>query len=144
MDPWVIWIIAAVALAAGEIGTAGFVLAPFAAGALLAALAALVGVPFGASVAVFLVASVAALTLLRPIAKRHTRMPPQIRTGTDRLLGQQAMVLERIANDEAVGCVRLDGEVWTARAYDEDVVIPAGEKVQVVAIKGATALVTEV
>ena len=52
------------------------------------------------------------------------------------------MVLERIANDEGVGCVRIDnGEVWTARSYSEDEVIEAGERVEVVEIRGATALV---
>ena len=53
-----------------------------------------------------------------------------------------AIVLERIANDEGVGCVKIDGgEVWTARSYDEDEVIDAGERVEVVEIRGATALV---
>ena len=37
------------------------------------------------------------------------------------------MVVERIANDEGVGCVRIDGEIWTARAYDDDDVIEAGQ-----------------
>jgi membrane protein implicated in regulation of membrane protease activity len=50
-------------------------------------------------------------------------------------------VLERIANDEGVGCVRIGGEVWTARSYDDDEVIDAGERVEVVEIRGATALV---
>ena len=53
------------------------------------------------------------------------------------------MVLERIANDEDVGCVRIGGEVWTARSYDDEEVIEAGRKVQVVEIRGATALVSE-
>jgi membrane protein implicated in regulation of membrane protease activity len=53
------------------------------------------------------------------------------------------MVLERIANDEGVGCVKIDGEVWTARAYEEDTVIEAGTPVQVIEIRGATALVSE-
>jgi membrane protein implicated in regulation of membrane protease activity len=39
--------------------------------------------------------------------------------------------------------VKIDGEVWTARAYDEDEVIEAGKRVQVIQIKGATALVSE-
>ncbi len=53
------------------------------------------------------------------------------------------MVLERIANDEGVGVVKIDGEVWTARSYEDDQVIPAGQRVQVVEIRGATALVSE-
>ena len=79
---------------------------------------------------------------LRPVARRHRRLPPPIRTGAAALVGKRAMVLERIANDEGVGCVRIEsGEVWTARSYAEDDVIEAGERVEVVEIKGATALV---
>jgi membrane protein implicated in regulation of membrane protease activity len=52
-------------------------------------------------------------------------------------------VVERIANAEGVGCVRLDGEIWTARAYDDDEVFEPGTRVQVLEIRGATALVSE-
>jgi len=54
------------------------------------------------------------------------------------------LVVERITNAEAGGATRIEnGEVWTARAYDEDHVIDAGARVEVVEIRGATALVTE-
>jgi membrane protein implicated in regulation of membrane protease activity len=78
---------------------------------------------------------------VRPIARRHLYQPPQLRTGTAALVGRTAIVLERIHNDEGVGCVRLEGEVWTARSYDEDLVIEPGTRVQVVEIRGATAMV---
>ena len=70
-------------------------------------------------------------------------MPPQIRTGTDALIGKHAVVLERIENYEGVGCVKIDGEVWTARSLHDDEVIERGTRVEVVDIKGATALVSE-
>ena len=143
MDPWVLWLIAAVVLAVGEIATMGFFLAPFAAGALVAALVSASGTGTAITLIVFLLVSIIALAALRPIARSHKRMPPQIRTGTAALVGRHAMVVERIANNEGVGCVKLDGEVWTARAYDEDDVIEEGKRVQVVEIRGATALVTE-
>jgi membrane protein implicated in regulation of membrane protease activity len=143
MDPWVLWLIAAVLLAVGEIATMGFFLAPFAAGALLAALVSGAGGGTTVSLIVFLVVSVVALGALRPLARAHKRQPALSRTGTAALVGKHAMVLERIANDEGVGCVRLDGEVWTARAYDEDDVIEQGKRVQVIEIRGATALVSE-
>jgi membrane protein implicated in regulation of membrane protease activity len=143
MDPWVLWLIAAVLLAIGEIATMGFFMAPFAAGALLAALTSAAGAGTAISLIVFLVVSVVALAALRPVARAHRRQPALSRTGTAALVGRQAMVLERIANDEGVGCVRLDGEVWTARAYDEDEVIEQGKRVQVIEIRGATALVSE-
>jgi membrane protein implicated in regulation of membrane protease activity len=144
MDDWVLWLIAAVVFGIGEIATTGFFLAPFAGGALLAALVSALGAGAAASWIVFLVASVALLAALRPVARRMRRMPAHLRTGTAALVGKQAMVLERIANDEGVGCVRIDGEVWTARAYDEDEVIEAGRRVHVVEIKGATALVADI
>jgi membrane protein implicated in regulation of membrane protease activity len=143
MDAWVLWIIAACALAVGEMTTMSFYLAPFAGGALLAALFAAVGAGLGLSAGVFLVASILLLTVVRPIARSHLRTPAQLRTGTAALVGSNAVVLERIANHEAVGCVRIGGEVWTARAYDEDEVIEEGARVQVVEIRGATALVSE-
>jgi membrane protein implicated in regulation of membrane protease activity len=143
MDLWVIWLIAGIVFAVGEMATLGFFLAPFAVGAFVATLVDLAGAGAAVSVPVFLVVSVTSFALVRPIARRHRSMPPAIRTGTDALVGQSAMVLERIANNEGVGCVRIGGEVWTARAYDEEQVIAAGEKVRVIEIRGATALVSE-
>jgi membrane protein implicated in regulation of membrane protease activity len=143
MDPWVIWLIAAVVFAVGEIATLGFFLAPFAGGALLAAIISAAGAGEFAAWVMFLVVSIVLLAALRPIARSHRRMPGQLRTGTAALVGQTAMVIERIANDEGTGCVKLEGETWTARAYDRDEVFEPGSRVHVVEIKGATALVTE-
>jgi membrane protein implicated in regulation of membrane protease activity len=58
-------------------------------------------------------------------------------------VGTRAIVVERIANDEGTGIVKLAGEAWTARAYDEDEVIAEGRRVQVIEIRGATALVSQ-
>jgi membrane protein implicated in regulation of membrane protease activity len=143
MDPWVIWLIAAVIFAVGEIATLGFFLAPFAGGALLAAIVSAAGAGTGISWAVFLLVSIVLLAGLRPLARSHRRMPAQLRTGTAALVGRTAMVTERISNGEDTGSVKLEGERWTARAYDEDVVIEAGKRVHVIEIRGATALVTE-
>ena len=68
MDPWVIWLIAAVVFAVGEIATLGFFLAPFAGGALLAAIVSAVGGGELASWAVFLLVSIGLLAALRPLA----------------------------------------------------------------------------
>lgn len=143
MDAWVIWIIVACLFGVGEIASTSFFLGPFAIGALVAALVAALGGGAVAAVAVFILISVLLLLFVRPVARAHLSTPAQIRTGTAALVGRRAMVIERISNDEAVGCVRIDGEVWTARAYDEDAVIEAGTPVQVIEIRGATALVSE-
>jgi membrane protein implicated in regulation of membrane protease activity len=143
MDAWVIWLIAAVVFGVGEIATLGFFLAPFAGGALVAAIVSAAGGGALIGWAVFLVVSLILLAALRPLARSHRRQPPTLRTGTAALVGRSGMVLERIHNDEGLGSVRIDGEVWTARSYDDDEVIEAGKRVQIVEIRGATAFVTE-
>ena len=141
---WVIWLIAACALAAGEMHfSTGFFLAPFAMGATVAAVAAAVGAGTLISLLFFIAVALLALAVVRPIAASHMKVPPRLRTGVAALVGKQAIVLERIANDEGMGSVRIDGEVWTARSYNDDEVIERGTKVDVVDIKGATALVAE-
>ena len=142
MDPWVLWLIAAVVFAVGEIATLGFFLAPFAGGALVAAVAAAAGAGAVLTWVAFLLVSAVLLAALRPLARSHRRLPAQLRTGTAALVGRTAMVTERIANREGSGSVKLEGENWTARAYDEDDVIEPGSRVHVVEIRGATALVS--
>jgi len=141
MDDWVVWTIAAVALAVGEIMTVGFFLGPVALAALAAGIVALAGAGLAVQLLVFVVAAIASLGLLRPIARRHLHTPARIRTGTAALVGARAVALERVDADS--GSVKIGGEVWTARPFDDDVVIEPGTRVEVMKIEGATALVSE-
>jgi membrane protein implicated in regulation of membrane protease activity len=141
MGSWLLWTIVAAAFTLGELHTNSLYLAPFAIGAAIAAVLAVLGAGGLVATLAFVAAAMLFFLLLRPIAMRHRKAVPAIRTGAAALVGQPALVLERIANNEGVGTVRIGGEVWTARAYDEDEVIPAGEHVEVVEIRGATALV---
>ena len=141
MPDWVLWTIAAAALAVGEVVTLGFFLGPIALAALLAALVALAGASVELQVAAFIAGSVASLAIVRPIARRHLRTPAQLRTGTAALIGSRAVVVETVDADR--GTVKIGGEVWTARAFDEDDVMEAGTRVEVMDIQGATALVAE-
>lgn len=141
MSSWIVWLVLACVLGVGEMHQGGFYLAPFALGALLAAAVSVLGVGVLLTTIVFLACSGIVFGALRPVARRHRRLPPAIRTGAAALVGRRAIVLERIANDEGVGCVKIDGEVWTARSFDENEVFDAGERVEVVEIRGATALV---
>ena len=142
MDWWILWLVAACILGIGEMHQGGLYLLPFAVGAALAGAVSVLGVSAGLSAIMFVATSAVVVGAQRPVAQRHPQQPPTIRTGAAALVGKRATVLERIANDEGVGCVRIEGgEVWTARSYDEDEVIDAGERVEVVEIRGATALV---
>ncbi|HZG48997.1 MAG TPA: NfeD family protein [Thermoleophilaceae bacterium] len=141
MDEWVWWMVAAGLLAVGEIFTLSFFLGPISVAAVTAAIVALVGGGLAVQWLVFIAVSLASLAVLRPIARRHLRTPAQIRTGTAALVGGTAVVVERVDRDG--GQVKLAGEIWTARAYDEDEVYEPGARVEVLKIDGATALVAD-
>jgi membrane protein implicated in regulation of membrane protease activity len=142
MAAWLVWAIAAVLLAVGEIFTPGlFFLGPVALAAVAAAVAAVFHVPVWLQLVVFAAGSFASLGLLRPIARAHLSMPKAIRTGTAALEGTRALVLQRV--DQNGGRVRIGGEEWSARAYMPDQVLEPGTQVEVVKIEGATALVYE-
>ncbi len=141
MPAWVIWMVAAGILAVGEIFSLSFFLGPIALAAVLAAVAALAGAGTAQQIVVFTVASAASLLVLRPVARRHLHTPARIRTGTAALVGETALVLDRVDADG--GTVKLKGEVWTARTFDEDEVLEAGARVHVMKIEGATALVSD-
>jgi len=131
--------IGAAALAAGEVITFGFLLGPLALAALVTAAVAAIGAGIELQIAVFIAGSLASLLFLRPVAMKHTRTPPSLRSGTAALVGARAVVLERVNADG--GQVKLGGEVWTARPFDEDEVMEEGARVEVLKIEGATAVV---
>jgi membrane protein implicated in regulation of membrane protease activity len=141
MPDWVIWIVAAGALAVGETFTLSFFLGPVALAAVVGALVALAGGGVALQLIAFTLAAAASLALVRPIARRHLKTPSRLRSGTAALVGSDATVLERV--DVHGGQVKLAGEVWSARPYDDDVVLEPGARVQVLEIKGATALVSD-
>ena len=136
-----VWILLGVVLAVGEMFSLSLYLAPFAAGALLGAVAELAGAGTAIAFIAFLASSLLLLGFVRPVARRHLRTPAQLRTGTAALVGKTALVTETVNADS--GAVKLEGEVWTARPYVPDEVIESGSRVHVVEIQGATALVSE-
>jgi membrane protein implicated in regulation of membrane protease activity len=140
VGPWVVWLVIAVVLAVAEVMTLTFVLGMIAGGAAAAAVVAAVGGPAFAQVLVFGGGSALLLGLVLPLARRHRHTPNAIRTGTAKLIGTRAMALSDI-NTADGGQVRIGGETWTARPYDEGLLIPAGEWVDVLAIDGVTAVV---
>jgi membrane protein implicated in regulation of membrane protease activity len=141
VDDWVWWMIAAGVLAVGEIATLGFFLGPIAVAATAAAVVALAGAGLALQWVVFIAASLGSVLVLRPIARRHLRTPASLRTGTAALVGGPATVTQRVDRDG--GQVKIGGELWTARSYDEDDSFEPGTRVEVMKIDGATALVAE-
>lgn len=139
MHLWVVWLIAAAALGVAELLTTTLALGLVAVGALAAALASALGASGGIQIAVFVAVSLVGNAAIRPIALKRLQRRPTLRTGTAALVGKTGYVLADVSPHG--GRIRIGGEEWSARPYDETSVIPSGSTVDVLQITGATALV---
>jgi len=139
MGTWIIWLIVAAVLGTIEILTTTLAFGLVGIAALIAAGTGFLGGPAVVQFGAFILASGLGLGIARPFAMRHIRHPPLLRTGTAALVGRTGYVLEEVGPHS--GRVRIGGEEWSARSYDETLVIPAGTKVDVLQIEGASALV---
>ena len=136
---WIAWLITAVVLGVAEFLTLTLAFGLLAAAALVAAVVAGLGGPLLAQVLAFAITAGVGLLVVRPIARRQMTRTPLVREGSYALVGKKAVVVEEVTGTR--GLVKLSGEVWSARALDEDQVIPAGTLVDVMEIEGATAIV---
>jgi membrane protein implicated in regulation of membrane protease activity len=139
MEEWVVWLIFAVILCVAEVFTLTAALGILGGAALVTVGAAAVGLPLAVQLLVFATTSVAGVVFVRPIALRQLNRPQLERFGVDALIGKSAHVVREVTG--ADGLVRIEGEEWTSRAYDEDLVIPVGATVTVMRIYGTTAVV---
>ncbi len=139
MTSWIAWLVAAVVLGVAEYFTLTLALGLLAAAALVAAVVAGLGGSLLVQVLAFGIAGALGLLIVRPIARRQMTHPSLVREGSYALVGKKAVVVEEVTGTQ--GLIKLSGDVWSARALDEDQVIPAGAAVDVMEIEGATAIV---
>ena len=133
------WLIAFIALVAGEAATVGLVCIWFAAGAGGGFLVAVLGGQFWFQLVVFTAVSALTLALVRPAASRFVR-PRRSPTNADRVVNQSALVTETVDNEAGTGQVNVLGQIWSARSQ-LGVVIPAGTQVKVQRIEGVRVFV---
>ena len=139
MTAWVLWLILAVLLGVAEAFTLTAVLGLLGGAALITAGVAVLGLSPAVQLLVFALASTAGVLVVRPIAQRQARRAQLVAFGVDAVVGRPGYAVTDVTARE--GTVRIDGEQWTARALDTDLVIPAGAAVNVMQIDGATAVV---
>lgn len=137
---WAGWLALAVILGSLELLSLDLFLAMLAGGALVGAVTALLGGPVPLQIIFALVSAVGLLGLVRPSVVHRLHSGPTLKVGADALIGKRATVLHELAHGTP-GRVKIGGDEWTAAPYDEDDRIEAGEVVDVVQIKGATAYV---
>jgi membrane protein implicated in regulation of membrane protease activity len=138
-----IWLVVALLLAGAEVLTGDMFLLMLGGGALAAAATNwLFGWPIWADGLVFLIASVLLLVGVRPVLRKRLIAGKGLPEPMKELEGKSALVLDRVARHE--GQVKLDGQVWTARPFNENDVYEPGDHVTVVNIDGATAVVSKI
>ncbi len=137
---WETWLALSIALGVAEMFSLDLILAMLAAGAVIGMVAALIGLPVFVQILLALGASVAALSLVRPAFVKRLHGGPDLTLGHGKLVGTRCMVTEEISGLDA-GRIKAGGETWTALPYDENLRIQAGETVEILQIKGATAYV---
>ncbi|MBE6835721.1 MAG: NfeD family protein [Ruminococcaceae bacterium] len=141
MNEYIFWAVAIVVFAVLEAITTQLVSVWFIAGSIAALLSKWLGVPFYLQLIVFLGISVITLVLTRPLIKKHLK-PKNEPTNADRVIGQTAVVTEKIDNLSATGQVKVDGQIWSARSCD-DAVIEEGKQVEIKRIDGVKLIVAE-
>ena len=142
MDAWLIWLIIAVVLLVAETFILTAALGMLGVAALVTAGLAALGLPVLVQFLAFTVTATIGVLLVRPMVKRHLLRPQLQRFGVEALVGKPAYVVSDVSGlDGRVRIGGVGGEEWTARAYDETLMIPAGSTVDVLEISGTTALV---
>jgi membrane protein implicated in regulation of membrane protease activity len=139
MMMWLIWLVAAVLLGVAEVFTLTAALGVVGAAALVPAALAALGLPLPIQLLAFVAAATFGVVLVRPVALQHMQQPQLERFGVDALVGKRAFVVREVSDRD--GLVRIGGEDWTARTFDEVTVIPEGAAVNVMRISGTTAYV---
>lgn len=137
-----LWLGTAAVFAVGEMASAGtFFLAPFAVGAVVAAVIAFLGVNLAIQWLAFVGVSVAVLAALRPLAHRFSRHGAVEGIGSKRLIGEHATVLAEIPEGVSeLGLIRVHREEWRAESVD-GTAVPAGAKVRIVELRGTRVVV---
>jgi membrane protein implicated in regulation of membrane protease activity len=135
-----VWLGMAILFGIAEMASLDLILAMLALGALVGMITALLGAGIGVSAIAAALASVACLALVRPALVKRLHSGPELSLGHGKLVGQQGIVTERITGLEA-GRIKLHGEIWSAKPYDETLTIEPGNTVEVLEIRGATAYV---
>ena len=114
----------------------------FAGGALVAAIASGAGAGILVQWILFLVISLVLLIFTRPLAVRYMNKGVP-KTNVNSLIGEKAVVIQKINNLEQTGQVRINDIEWMARTSSDEVTIPEQTVVTIEAVQGVKLIVKE-
>lgn len=139
LQAWQAWLGLAILLGVAELFSLDLMLLMLAGGALGGMLTALLVDNIAVQVVVAVLTAVGMLALVRPNMVKRLHSGPELRLGHAALVGKQGVVVDEVSLQS--GQIRVNGELWTARPYDETEVIEPGAAVDIFEIRGATAYV---
>ncbi len=142
MNYTIFWLVALVLFIVIEIATMGLTTIWFAGGAVLAVIAAALGLPLAVQVILFFIVSFVLLYFTRPMAVKYFNKD-RVKTNAESLVGKQAIVISEVDNLQGIGQVTVGGMEWSARSAEEGVMLPVGSVVNIVAINGVKLIVEE-
>ena len=134
----VIWLIIVIILGAIEAVTVGLTTIWFAAGALIAMIAAIFRVPLIGQILLFLISSSVLLYYTRPIAMKYLKIG-KTKTNINSYIGEKGIVLKKIS-PLSTGQVKVRGQVWTAKSLNDEE-IQEKERIVVVSVEGVKLVV---
>lgn len=137
---WIFWLIAAGVFFIIEMATIGFLVFWLGIGALLAMLTSFITDSILIQVLVFVITSIILLIFTRPLVNKFIKVPKEVKTNAYSIIGKKAIVISKINNIEGNGQVKIDGDVWSAKSFDDED-IPENTEVEIVEIDGVKAVV---
>lgn len=143
MEPVYLWLITLVVFVVVEVATMGLTTIWFAGGAFIALLLAVFNISFYVQLGVFFLVSIVLLIVTRPLALKYFNQTVE-KTNAEGLIGKQAIAITQINNLKEEGRVMVGGMEWSARAYEENGIIPSGSVVEVKEIQGVKLIVSKI
>ena len=140
---WVFWLIAAGVFFIIEMATIGFLVFWLGIGALLAMVTSFVTDSIFIQALVFVVTSTLLLIFTRPLVDKFIKTPKELKTNAYSIIGKKAIVISKINNIEGVGQIKIDGDVWSAKSFDDED-IPEDTEVEIIEIDGVKAVVKRI
>lgn len=139
---WIIWLVIAALLMAGEVATTGFFLLWFGIGALVAAVAALLGLSsLPLQIIIFLVVSILLVIASRTIFEKYLTKRGSLKTGVDLMIGEIVSVVEASQGARNEAAIKAFGSVWTAIPLTDEAPLQVGESVKIDRVDGNTVYV---
>ncbi len=144
MEMWLVWLIVAGTMFLLEIMTVGFLVMWFGIAALLTMVVSIfLPEQIFLQTILFLGSSVLLIIFTKPLVKKFIHKDNMQPSNVYTVLGKKALVTTEINSLKGTGQIKIDSDVWSARAEDDEI-IPIGSKVEILKVEGVKVIVKKI